>query len=167
MDSSAPLDPTRAAPPAADAPPADVVVLDLSLGDGRTITENVKDIQATGRAVLVHSIADRAAGGLKRIRDTDGRKALAGFGSAKGSNEEAYLFQKLVRLGFGTNPVIDVALLERTFARLNALIRTHERRIREPDAFPESPIPNPQSRLSITPPASDPRPALPGSPPSA
>ena len=40
----------------------DVVVLDLSLGDGRTITENVKDIQATGRAVLVHSIADRAAG---------------------------------------------------------------------------------------------------------
>ena len=48
---------------------------------------------------------DRAAGGLKRIRDTDGRKALAGFGSAKGSNEEAYLFQKLVRLGFGTNNV--------------------------------------------------------------
>ena len=49
------------------------------------------------------------------------------------------------RLGFGTNPIIDVALLERTFARLNALISTHERRIREPDAFPESPIPNPQS----------------------
>ena len=48
---------------------------------------------------------DRAAGGLKTIRDTDGRKALAGFGSAKGSNEEAYLFQKLVRLGFGSNNV--------------------------------------------------------------
>ena len=32
-------------------------------------------------------------------------KALAGFGSAKGSNEEAYLFQKLVRTGFGTNNV--------------------------------------------------------------
>ena len=31
--------------------------------------------------------------------------ALAGFGSAKGSNEEAYLFQKLVRTGFGTNNV--------------------------------------------------------------
>src|SRR5690606_28381159 len=28
-----------------------------------------------------------------------------GFGSAKGSNEEAYLFQKLVRTGFGTNNV--------------------------------------------------------------
>src|ERR1700761_8097946 len=48
---------------------------------------------------------DRAGAGLKRIRDTKGRKALAGFGSAKGSNEEAYLFQKLVRLGFGSNNV--------------------------------------------------------------
>src|SRR5438128_9163282 len=47
----------------------------------------------------------RAASGLKTIRDRDGAKALAGFGSAKGSNEEAYLFQKLVRAGFGTNNV--------------------------------------------------------------
>src|SRR5690349_5340151 len=43
---------------------------------------------------------DRAAAGLKKIRDTHGGDALAGFGSAKGSNEEAYLFQKLVRAGF-------------------------------------------------------------------
>ena len=48
---------------------------------------------------------DRAAAGLKTIRDRDGSKALAGFGSAKASNEEAYLFQKLVRAGFGTNNV--------------------------------------------------------------
>ena len=48
---------------------------------------------------------DRAAEGLKRIRDRDGGRALAGFGSAKGSNEEAYLVQKLVRTGFGTNNV--------------------------------------------------------------
>ncbi|HET9652229.1 MAG TPA: molybdopterin-dependent oxidoreductase, partial [Usitatibacter sp.] len=48
---------------------------------------------------------DFAAGGLKKIRDRDGPQALAGFGSAKGSNEEAYLFQKLVRTGFGTNNV--------------------------------------------------------------
>jgi formate dehydrogenase major subunit len=47
----------------------------------------------------------RAAEGLKRIRDRDGGYALAGFGSAKGSNEEAYLFQKLVRTGFGSNNV--------------------------------------------------------------
>ena len=48
---------------------------------------------------------DLAAGGLKSIRDTKGGSALAGFGSAKGSNEEAYLFQKLVRVGFGINNV--------------------------------------------------------------
>jgi formate dehydrogenase major subunit len=48
---------------------------------------------------------DRAASGLKQIRDRDGHRALAGFGSAKGSNEEAYLFQKLVRTGFGNNNV--------------------------------------------------------------
>src|SRR6185437_10933334 len=48
---------------------------------------------------------DKAAAGLKKIRDRDGSKALAGFGSAKCSNEEAYIFQKLVRAGFGTNNV--------------------------------------------------------------
>ena len=48
---------------------------------------------------------DRAADGLKTILDADGGKALAGFGSAKGSNEEAYMVQKLVRQGFGTNNV--------------------------------------------------------------
>ncbi len=46
-----------------------------------------------------------AAGKLKSLRDTQGKKSLAGFGSAKGSNEEAYLFQKLVRTGFGSNNV--------------------------------------------------------------
>jgi len=46
-----------------------------------------------------------AGGQLKQLRDTHGRKTLAGFGSAKGSNEEAYLFQKLVRTGFGSNNV--------------------------------------------------------------
>ena len=46
-----------------------------------------------------------SAAGLRQIRDEQGGGALAGFGSAKGSNEEAYLFQKLVRTGFGTNNV--------------------------------------------------------------
>src|SRR5205814_1676097 len=48
---------------------------------------------------------DFAAKGLRDIRDRYGRKSLAGFGSAKGTNEEAYLFQKLVRTGFGSNNV--------------------------------------------------------------
>jgi formate dehydrogenase major subunit len=46
-----------------------------------------------------------AALGLKTILDRDDGHALAGFGSAKGTNEEAYLFQKLIRQGFGTNNV--------------------------------------------------------------
>src|SRR3954466_1176708 len=46
-----------------------------------------------------------AAKGLRDIRDQYGKRALAGFGSAKGTNEEAYLFQKLVRTGFGCNNV--------------------------------------------------------------
>ncbi|MCA0424594.1 MAG: formate dehydrogenase subunit alpha [Proteobacteria bacterium] len=48
---------------------------------------------------------DHAAGGLRRVADTKGGAAIAGFGSAKCSNEEAYLFQKLIRQGFGTNNV--------------------------------------------------------------
>ena len=48
---------------------------------------------------------DKAASGLLKVRNQSGGNALAGFGSAKGSNEEAYLVQKLVRTGFGTNNV--------------------------------------------------------------
>ncbi|OGT34052.1 MAG: formate dehydrogenase subunit alpha [Gammaproteobacteria bacterium RBG_16_51_14] len=48
---------------------------------------------------------DVAASGLKQILERDGKHALAGLGSAKCTNEEAYLFQKLVRTGFGTNHV--------------------------------------------------------------
>lgn len=47
----------------------------------------------------------RAATGLRRIADAHGGGSIAGFGSAKCSNEEAYLFQKLIRQGFGTNNV--------------------------------------------------------------
>ncbi|WP_340119595.1 formate dehydrogenase subunit alpha [Pelagibius sp. 7325] len=48
---------------------------------------------------------ERAAGGLKKVYEENGPKGLAGFGSAKGSNEEAYLFQKLIRTAFHTNNV--------------------------------------------------------------
>jgi formate dehydrogenase major subunit len=48
---------------------------------------------------------DLAAGKLRACATQHGPKSLAGFGSAKGSNEEAYLFQKLVRTGFGSNNV--------------------------------------------------------------
>jgi formate dehydrogenase major subunit len=48
---------------------------------------------------------DLAAKGLRETFERHGGSALAGFGSAKGSNEEAYLFQKLMRVGFRTNNV--------------------------------------------------------------
>ncbi|MGF1651542.1 MAG: formate dehydrogenase subunit alpha [Hyphomicrobiaceae bacterium] len=48
---------------------------------------------------------DLAASGLANVRDAYGGRAIAGFGSAKCSNEEAYLFQKLVRTAFGHNNV--------------------------------------------------------------
>jgi len=48
---------------------------------------------------------DLAADGLRALREAHGPAALAGFGSAKCSNEEAWLFQKLVRTGFGSNNV--------------------------------------------------------------
>ncbi|MHA7850177.1 formate dehydrogenase subunit alpha [Roseovarius sp.] len=48
---------------------------------------------------------DIAAGGMKRLKDDHGGAAVAGFGSAKCTNEEAYLFQKFIRQGFGHNNV--------------------------------------------------------------
>jgi formate dehydrogenase major subunit len=62
-------------------------------------------VAAVFREATWEEALDLAAAGLRTIRDTRGSSALAGFGSAKGSNEEAYLFQKLVRTGFGTNNV--------------------------------------------------------------
>ena len=71
-------------------------------GDFTMNPDNVMDIfrEASWEEALAF-----AGGKLKDIRDTYGKKSLAGFGSAKGSNEEAYLFQKLVRTGFGSNNV--------------------------------------------------------------
>lgn len=42
-------------------PPADVVVLDLTLGDGTTVTENVTRLVSDGASVVIHSVADRPA----------------------------------------------------------------------------------------------------------
>ncbi|HHH44953.1 MAG TPA: 2Fe-2S iron-sulfur cluster binding domain-containing protein, partial [Gammaproteobacteria bacterium] len=73
----------------------------------RTISPDVDPADYSGifREASWEEALEKAAGGLGDIRDRLGGKALAGFGSAKGSNEEAYLFQKLVRTGFGSNNV--------------------------------------------------------------
>ena len=71
-------------------------------GDFTMDPDRVMDVfrEATWEEAL-----ELAGGKFKAIRDQFGKKSLAGFGSAKGSNEEAYLFQKLVRTGFGSNNV--------------------------------------------------------------
>lgn len=41
--------------------PAEVVLLDLTLGDGTTVTENVTRLVVDGSSVVIHSVADRPA----------------------------------------------------------------------------------------------------------
>ena len=72
--------------------------------DGKFVMDPNNVMQVFREATWEEALA-LGGGGLRQIRDTHGPKSLAGFGSAKGSNEEAYLFQKLVRLGFGSNNV--------------------------------------------------------------
>jgi formate dehydrogenase major subunit len=69
------------------------------------LNRNSADWSAVFREATWEEALNFSAGNLKNLRDTQGKKSLAGFGSAKGSNEEAYLFQKLVRTGFGSNNV--------------------------------------------------------------
>ena len=76
--------------------------------DGRpknAVLLSQEDVPYHFREASWEEALDLAAAGLARLRDSLGPQALAGFGSAKGSNEEAYLFQKLVRTAFGTNNV--------------------------------------------------------------
>ncbi|MGR9105913.1 MAG: formate dehydrogenase subunit alpha [Gammaproteobacteria bacterium] len=63
------------------------------------------DLETVFREADWDEALDFAAGGLRKLLDEHGPGALAGLGSAKGSNEEAYLFQKLVRTGFRSNNV--------------------------------------------------------------
>ncbi len=75
------------------------VAKDVSLLDGHT------DWREVFREASWEEALDAAVQPLRALKQQFGLKALAGFGSAKGSNEEAYLFQKLVRTGFGSNNV--------------------------------------------------------------
>lgn len=63
------------------------------------------DLATHFRPATWEEALEKAAGGMAALRDDTGGRAVAGFGSAKCSNEEAYLFQKLIRQGFGHNNV--------------------------------------------------------------
>ena len=58
-----------------------------------------------GERKVVDSLdaAVRAAQALKKVADKNGSKSIGFLGSPYGTNEELYLYQKLFRLGLGTN----------------------------------------------------------------
>lgn len=74
--------------------------------DGRT---DYDTLRAQFREATWDEALDLAVAGLRRAREAQPVKgrgaAVAGFGSAKGTNEEAYLFQKLIRTAFHTHNV--------------------------------------------------------------
>ncbi len=77
-------------------------------GDGRRKPGGIVDdseVLPAFREASWEEALDLVARRLVEIRDRDGGNALAGFGSAKCSNEEAYLFQKLIRAGLHTNNI--------------------------------------------------------------
>ncbi len=77
-------------------------------GDGRRKPGGLVDydeVLPAFREASWDEALDLVASRLGAIRAEVGPDALAGFGSAKCSNEEAYLFQKMVRACWGTNNV--------------------------------------------------------------
>jgi len=63
------------------------------------------DLSTHFREATWEEAMEAAAGGLAQLRQAHGGQSVAGFGSAKCTNEEAYLFQKLIRQGFKHNNV--------------------------------------------------------------
>jgi formate dehydrogenase major subunit len=66
---------------------------------------NYDEVMPHFREATWDEALDLIARRLLEIHGAGGPGAIAGFGSAKCSNEEAYLFQKLLRAGFNTNNV--------------------------------------------------------------
>jgi len=63
------------------------------------------NLTAVFREATWDEALDAAVDGMRKLMDAEGGESIAGFGSAKCTNEEAYLFQKLIRMGFGHNNV--------------------------------------------------------------
>ena len=72
---------------------------------GREVYPDYEQTLEAFREATWEEALDLVASKLGGIKEAHGGNALAGFGSAKCTNEEAYLFQKMVRTAFGTNNV--------------------------------------------------------------
>ena len=75
------------------------------VGKAWDMQANPNDPSSIFREASWEEALEVAARGLRKVSDQQGGDAIAGFGSAKGSNEEAYLFQKMIRTAFRTNNV--------------------------------------------------------------
>jgi formate dehydrogenase major subunit len=69
------------------------------------LTIESKDVYKYFRKASWEEALSYSSKKFNSILNNNPDNSLAGFGSAKGSNEEAYLFQKLIRTGFKTNNV--------------------------------------------------------------
>jgi formate dehydrogenase major subunit len=78
---------------------------DSPLGDPRDRVATPKDWYAPFREATWEEAMEIAAQELTRLRDERGPSSLAVFQSAKCSNEENYVLQRMFRAGLGTNNV--------------------------------------------------------------
>ncbi|MCT1479810.1 response regulator transcription factor [Microbacterium sp. p3-SID336] len=105
-------------------PPADVVVLDLTLGDGTTVTENVTSLVADGASVVIHSVADRPAA----VREALAAGA-AGVVSKSSALDDVLDAIRTVAQGEALNNVEWASAVEGDRAFADAQLSTREREV--------------------------------------
>jgi len=105
-------------------PPADVVVLDLTLGDGTTVTENVHNLVHDGSSVIIHSVADRPAA----VREALAAGA-AGVVSKASPIDDVIAAVRTVAAGEVLNNVEWASAVEGDRAFADAQLSTREREV--------------------------------------
>ncbi|BDV30015.1 response regulator transcription factor [Microbacterium terricola] len=105
-------------------PPADVVVLDLTLGDGTTVTENVHNLVRDGSSVIIHSVADRPAA----VREALAAGA-AGVVSKSSPIDDVIAAVRTVAAGEVLNNVEWASAVEGDRAFADAQLSTREREV--------------------------------------
>lgn len=107
-----------------NASPADVVVLDLTLGDGTTVTENVSRLVRDGSSVIIHSVADRPAA----VREALAAGA-AGVVSKSSSIDDVIAAIRTVARGDQLNNVEWASAVEADREFADAQLSTREREV--------------------------------------
>lgn len=106
------------------ASPADVVVLDLTLGDGTTVTENVASLVNDGASVVIHSVADRPAA----VREALAAGA-AGVVSKSSALDDVLDAIRTVAQGEALNNVEWASAVDGDHAFADAQLSTREREV--------------------------------------